>query len=118
MNCMRCGQEIAPGQVFCDDCRAVMKKYPVNPDTPVHLPRRQQAASPKKQPKKRTISAEEQLAAMKKRLRFFVIWSLISTALAAALLYPAVQYWMTDHFKVGQNYSSYTVPVTTETTPD
>ena len=113
MNCMRCGQEIAPGQVFCEDCRAVMDKYPVNPDTPVHLPSRKHTASVKKSTKKRTVSAEDQIVFLRKRLRFFMVWSLIATILAAALMYPAVQFLLTDHFEVGQNYSSI---ITTEPT--
>lgn len=118
MNCMRCGQEVISGQFFCEDCLAIMQKHPVNPDTPVYLPRRQETSSVKKQPKKRSINMEDQILSLRKRLRFFVIWSLISTALAAALLYPAVQYWLTDHFEVGQNYSSITVTEPTESIPE
>ena len=38
--CLKCRREIAEGQVFCDDCLAQMKKYPVKPGTPVNLPKR------------------------------------------------------------------------------
>ena len=118
MYCMRCGQEVMSGQVFCEDCLAIMQQHPISPDTPVYLPPRQTASPVKKQPRKRTVSMEEQMLSLRKRLRFFVVWSLVSTALAAALLYPAVQYWISDHFEVGQNYSSITVTEPTETTPE
>ena len=38
MNCMKCGREIALGQVFCKDCLADMAQYPIKPGTPVQLP--------------------------------------------------------------------------------
>ena len=117
MNCMRCGRETAPGQVFCEECRSVMDKYPVNPDTPVHLPRQRENSVHKKPVKKKTVSYDEQIRTLKKQLRFFVIWSLISTALALALAYPAFQYLMEDHFKPGQNYTAITPTETAETTP-
>lgn len=117
MNCMRCAREIASGQVFCEECRAIMEKYPVNPDTPVHLPRHRDAAPVRKSAKKRTVSLEEQVRILRKRLRISVIWSLVATALVLAMLYPTVHYLMTDHFKPGQNYSSMVPVETTASTP-
>lgn len=117
MNCMRCGQEISSGQVFCEECLAHMQKHPINPNTPVHLPRQRDVVPVKKPVKKRTPSMEEQNRTLRKRLRFFVIWCLVSTALVLAMLYPAIRFLMMDHFKPGQNYSSITSVETVETMP-
>jgi len=117
MNCIRCGQEIPAGQTFCEECRISMEKYPVNPDTPVYLPRTRNTPAPKKPVKRRTISPEERILGLQKRLRFFVIWSLIATALALAMVYPTFHYLTTDHFKPGQNYSSITTITPTEIEP-
>lgn len=40
MACMKCGREIPPTQVFCDECLKEMEKYPVKPGTPINLPNR------------------------------------------------------------------------------
>ena len=109
MNCMRCGEEIAPGQVFCEECLLTMEKYPVNPTTPVHLPRQRTSAPVKKPVKKRTVSAEDQVRGLKKRLRIAIVWCVISTLLAAALCVPALKHMMEEDFKLGQNYSSFHV---------
>lgn len=34
-SCMKCGREIALGQVFCKECLADMEQYPIKPGTPV-----------------------------------------------------------------------------------
>ena len=117
MNCMRCGQEIPSGQVFCEECRIHMEKYPVNPDTPVHLPQHRNHPAPKKVVKRRTISAEDRIQTLQKRLRFFVIWSLIATLLVLAMAYPTYHYLTVDHFKPGQNYSPITTVTPVETEP-
>lgn len=67
MNCMKCGREIALGQVFCKECLADMATAPINPGTPVHLPtppavtpaRRSSGSRKAKKP-------EEQIATLKK----------------------------------------------------
>ena len=48
MHCMKCGRDLEPGQVFCEECQAEMKKYPVKPGTVVQLPRRREEAPNKK----------------------------------------------------------------------
>ena len=51
MQCMKCGLEIPDGQVFCDGCLEMMDKYPVKPDTPVHiLPRKPLEKAQRKTP--------------------------------------------------------------------
>lgn len=105
MNCMKCGREVPAGQVFCDDCLADMAKHPVDPGTPVQVPRRQNTPV-RTVPKKRAVPVEEQLRDLKKRIRYLIILALLGWALALALTYPAVKYLMEDHFAPGQNYSS------------
>ena len=59
MGCMKCGRDVDPDQVFCDQCREVMARYPVKPGIVVQLPHRHQQPV-KKQPARRhpVLSAE------------------------------------------------------------
>lgn len=117
MNCMRCGQEIPSGQVFCEECRILMEKYPVNPDTPVSIPNRKNLSAPKKQVKHRTVPLEERIRILQKRLWISIIWSLIASLLALAMVYPTIAYLKEDHFKPGQNYSAITTVAPVESNP-
>lgn len=113
MNCMKCGRETTAEQVFCDDCRLEMEKYPVKPGTVVLLPRRREYVAPKKASKRHAIPLEEQVRILKNRARWLLILLLVCVALILAMVYPSVQYLMEDHFKIGQNYTS----ITTTTAP-
>ena len=92
MNCMKCGREIPAGQVFCDGCLEVMKKYPVKPDTVVQLPRsRQQNATKKQALRRRPLSPEEQIPVLKRSLRrhklcIAILVLVIAAATVAAFL--------------------------------
>lgn len=108
MNCMKCGVEIEAGQVFCQDCLAEMANYPVKPGTAVQLPRTQEGLPSKKPVHRRAPSAEEQVKSLKKLLRVLTVGWLITLALLAALVYPAIAHLMEDDFLPGQNYSSVT----------
>ena len=66
MHCMKCGNEIPDGQVFCEDCLNVMAKYPVKPDTPVQILKRP-ARTEKKHP--RQISQKEVIRKQAKKIR-------------------------------------------------
>ena len=70
MNCMKCGVEIPEGQVFCDHCLEIMNQHPIKPDAHVHLPKRSLAPEPPKkvQKKKRNLSPEEIISALKLRI--------------------------------------------------
>lgn len=116
MFCMKCGREITGEQVFCEDCRLEMEKYPVRPGTVVQLPRRSEQSVHRKPPKRRMVSAEEQVRTLRKWVRSLVILVAICFALIAALIYPAAQYLLSDHFEIGQNYSVITSTEETETT--
>ncbi len=107
MNCMKCGREVALGQVFCKDCLADMKKYPVAPGTPVVLPNRSDTAQPRRTPARKARKPEEQVA----RLRKLVLWltlALITVSLACGVTIAVLVDRLADQNTVdpGQNYST------------
>ena len=66
MNCMKCGAETPEGQVFCDHCLSVMEDYPIKPDTRIHLPKRDDPVeAPKRSPRKKRLTQEEQISALR-----------------------------------------------------
>ena len=69
MNCMKCGREIALGQVFCKECLADMAEYPIKPGTPVLLPAQPSTNSPRRERSPRKPrKPEEQINTLKKWL--------------------------------------------------
>ena len=105
MNCMKCGRETISEQVFCPDCLAEMKHYPVRPGTVVQISNRK---SVKKQPRKKTVSFAEQVKILKKRCRTLFILLIVAIGIAIAMSVPALDHLMEDHFKIGQNYTTIT----------
>ncbi len=105
MGCLKCGRYTEEDAVFCPECLLDMQRYPVRPGTPVLLPA-QERSIPKKPPKRRSISAEEQIKGLKKRIRTLtVLW--IVTLLAVAAL--AVVCWLILPYsqrRPGQNYTA------------
>ena len=65
MNCLKCGQEVAAGQVFCDECLKDMERHPVNPGTPVILPKRSKPL-PIKRTHRKIQKPEDQIAALRR----------------------------------------------------
>ena len=114
MNCMKCGRETVNEQIFCQNCLLEMEKYPVRPGTVVLLPRRKESILLKKNPKRHTMTAEEQIAKLRKVLRVLMI--LLAACIAAIILMfkPTMHYVLDEHVEIGQNYSSVvaTVPST------
>lgn len=106
MYCIKCGKDTVMDQVFCPDCQQEMERYPVNPNTPVVLPKRPQAPSVKKAPRKKIIPPEEQIANLKRRVRFLTILLLLLFALGSAMIYGTIRYFQKDRFLPGQNYTS------------
>ena len=108
MNCMKCGRETISEDVFCFDCLAEMEKYPVQPGTVVLLPRRRDTGSQKKAAKRRVITAEEQLADLRKWVIGLAL-ALIACIVTIILMFePTMHYIRDEHFEIGQNYSSVT----------
>ena len=92
MQCMKCGKEAGQSQVFCDECLAVMEKYPVKPDTAVQLPQRKPRNTEKKPPRKKEPSVEELQKQHRKVIRWMMGTIFVLTVivlLLAGLLYEA-----------------------------
>lgn len=85
MNCMKCGREFEDDQAFCPACLELMAKYPVRPDVVVNLPKRQNTAAKKAAPRRKTRSAEEQIARLKRRNRRLAISLCVMIVIAALL---------------------------------
>lgn len=105
MNCMKCGREIPSGQVFCDGCLSVMEKYPIKPDTAVHLPHRREQVVAKKA--KRQLSPEEQIFHWRKKYRRLLACLLVALLLLAAAGVVILHLWPGDQvaIPVGRNYT-------------
>lgn len=117
MFCMKCGREVSAGQVFCEECLQDMAKHPVHPGTVVQLPKRTEVPAYRKHPRKRVISAEEQVRHLRRLVRGLVISLAVCIVLIALLAYPAFQHLMEDHFSIGQNYSVVTTAPADTTEP-
>ena len=120
MNCMKCGRELESDNAFCTDCLLEMEKYPVNSELEVFLPNRQEKNPGRKaQPKRRTVSPEEQIRVLKKRLWFLCGILLVTLALIAAMAYPTVNYFIRGYnLRPGQNYKTVSTTETTEATEE
>lgn len=105
MNCMKCGREIPEGQVFCSGCLEVMATYPVAPDAHVHIPKRPAKASEKK-PK--GLTPAEQIALLKKAIRWLLVTVAILTATMGILAILLLQTSEQPQRPIGQNYTTAT----------
>ena len=74
MNCLKCGRKIENSGVFCDECLAIMEKYPVKQNVALQLPRRKEEASGKKSSKKKhQLPLEDQVRHQKRMIRHLVL---------------------------------------------
>lgn len=112
MNCLRCGTEVTPPDVFCPDCQAEMAKHPVPRGVPVVLPSQDQL---RRAPRKAYAppNSEEQLLSLRHRLRrlriAFVSLCVVCACLLGALFF-AYQSLGRDGHAIGQNYQTSTSP--------
>lgn len=108
MNCMRCGRDIEEG-VFCEECLEEMKKYPVNPGIAIRIPRRPDPQVKRVQ-RRKTVSEEEQIRILRKRLRIATAVAVVLLAMLVGLLIPSAMHYMSEHEVLlpGQNYSAAT----------
>ena len=84
MYCLKCGRETQDDKIFCEECLQLAQIYPVKPGTPVQIPRQDSAKKPTVQ--KRTISPEEQIENLRKRLRRTgILLFAVTVALALSL---------------------------------
>lgn len=86
MNCIKCGQKLRDNRVFCDACLQEAEAHPVDPATPIMLPRHTaEPAAKKRTPRKRpALSAEEQLPRLRSANRILLV-ALVLSLLAFAL---------------------------------
>lgn len=116
MQCLRCGREIAMGDVFCRDCLENMANHPIKPGTPVLIPKRQEAAVPKKQVSRRpAVPPEVQVKRLKRRLRLVTALLALVLAVGCAAAWAGYAYIVELRSEPlpGQNYSSVTVTAPT-----
>ena len=123
MVCMKCGSKMETEQAFCQDCLLEMEKYPVKPGTAVQLPIRKEAPVVRKTvSRRRSISPEEQLVKLKKRVLVLSIALAVTLALAIAMAHPAANYFIRKyHLRPGQNYTTIapsTAPAETTEVPE
>ena len=109
MNCMKCGREIALGQVFCKDCLADMATYPIKPDAPVNLPP-QTVSTPSRRskPARKTRKPEEQVMILR-RVVMVLVLVLLMVCVAFAVTTLSMAQNTCDHTETvppGQNYST------------
>lgn len=107
MQCMKCGRDVEPGQVFCEECLTDMEKYPVRPGTAVVLPNHPERTVPKR-PAKRVLTVEEQLRKAKRQNRLLAALLAIYMVAAAVFgfLYLSQNDEFSDKYLPGQNYSA------------
>lgn len=107
MTCLKCGRDTADDRVFCQECLAVMDRYPVKPGTPVHLPHHAFESTPRKAPpRKRSVPLEDQVVQLKRNLRrsrLIGLVLLVALSLAAVLLVREIA--GEDLPAIGQNYT-------------
>ena len=108
MNCMKCGREVGEDQVFCPQCLALMEKHPVKPDVVIQLPQRKEVAPKKAQPRKKMLSAEEQISRLKRRGRWMFAGICLLLVVNTLLTLLCIDYFrQLDVQKLlGQNYST------------
>lgn len=112
MNCLRCGRETDDKQVFCVQCLADMARYPVRPDTPVHLPLRKAVSPQRKNSRhqRKDGSPEEMLILLQRRIR--VLWAtviilfMMLSAAAIGVLVARQQGLPLIIPNIGQNYQT------------
>lgn len=109
MNCMKCGREIALGQVFCKECLTDMEQYPIKPGTPVPMfnpnavtaPKRPTNTRKQKKPEEQVVDLKKWILGLGVTLFAVILGFSIVTAILVNRLNDAE-----NKVPVGQNYSS------------
>ena len=110
MQCMKCGQDVEEPNVFCEECLADMKNYPVRPGTVVQLPKYHEAPPRRPAPRrKQPPTPEEQIKSLRKGIRILAV-TLAATVLllAGAIFLLVMEYTGQEELLPGQNYSAAT----------
>lgn len=109
MNCMKCGREIALGQVFCKECLADMDQYPIKPGTPVPLFAKPEAVQPKRVANQRKQKKPEEQIAGLKRWIFSLAITLLVTIMCFSVALSIMSHQLNEARNAkapGQNYST------------
>lgn len=117
MNCLKCGRPTKEKNVFCQDCLTEMERYPVKPDTPVVLPKRQ--IKERRNHGKKPIRSEEIIEQLQRRLRILrrgvVVLATLLILITGLLAIQLIRQWTRE--EMGSNYSTITpTETTTQTT--
>ena len=105
---MKCGREIPEG-AFCEECLAVMEKYPVKPNTVVQIPNRDLAIQSRKPRRRKELTEKEKLIRYEHRVQVLTwINGILAVLLAGALVLCLLEYRKTLGPPTGQNYSTVT----------
>lgn len=111
MNCMKCGREVPLDRVFCDSCLEEMKRYPIRPDTPIHLPPEKERTAARAALLRRRIASPEQDQLRRLRIRLRLAWAVIGLLL---VILTALSFWTVGLYSKsqkplpGQNYTTIT----------
>ena len=109
MQCMKCGRDVEPEQVFCDSCREIMAQYPVKPGVVVQLPRRVESPMKKQTVRRRGLgTSEEQIHTLRRAVRWLTTLVVLLLVAVIGLSWLSVQLYRESEIKVfpGQNYYS------------
>lgn len=100
MKCIRCGKETDENQVFCKECLQDMQRHPVKPETPIHLPNREDRV-PTKRSNFRVAASKWQDQIF--RLKYAIVWLVIliillvmALALCMSIILQITPNWIQD----------------------
>ena len=83
MKCLRCGNNAAEDQLFCDECLTNMEKHPVKPGTPVHIPKRPERKAVKRANFRLAVSKWQDRIF---RLKYTIFWLVFIIILLLAFI--------------------------------
>jgi membrane glycosyltransferase len=88
---MKCGRELALGQVFCKECQADMANYPVKPGTPVALPQAPVVNLNRRSTSRKPRKPEEQLSRLRRVMISLLVLFMIVIAAGTMLVYSLTE---------------------------
>ena len=107
MICLKCGKKTKEDHVFCDKCLTTMDAYPVKPDVHIQLPNRSAAAAAKKAgPKRRQLTAEEQVVQLNRSVRILSLVVVVLVLLLCVMGFLLLENTnMGEDLTLGTNYT-------------
>ena len=108
MLCMRCAKVTQESAVFCETCLRNMARRPVKPGVAIQLPVRTATPTKKAAPRRKQISAEEQLQRLRRCLRWVgaaLTCAVIALAITVSFLVHTTQQ-QPEEPDIGKNYNT------------